>query len=169
MGRLRDKWRGTRYPEPGTRAIPTQELRTALLALNGTGVPFSVREAGGGVDLIAEWKCLEPATGSGLSREQVERTFRISLRLLAEDREVRAADEQRTVTRAGPAPGRTVGKGHGKGPIRWVHKEWTYEKGPDGRRQKVVTFDVNVTRDMKDPLRTAVLGAGWTWRGVRTL
>ncbi|MFJ2824360.1 hypothetical protein ACIO7M_25050 [Streptomyces toxytricini] len=169
MGRLRDKWMGTLHADPGAQALPTQELRAALLALNGTGVPFGVREAGGGVDLIAEWRYLEPATGSGLRREQVERTVRISMRLLAKDREVRAADEQWTVTRAGPAPGRTVSKGHSKGPVRWGQKEWTYEKGPDGRRRKVVGFDVSITRDMKDPLRKAVVGAGWTWRGVYKL
>ncbi|MFD0270052.1 hypothetical protein ACFVGY_26345 [Streptomyces sp. NPDC127106] len=169
MGRLWDKWMGTLHADGGAEAIPTQELRAALLALDGTGVPFSVREAGGGVDLLAEWKYLEPATGSGLTRKQVERTVRISMCLLAKDREVRAMDEQWEVTRAGPAPGRTVGKGHGKGPVRWTHKQWHYEKGPDGSRQKVESFNVDITRDMKDPLRKAVLGAGWTWRGVYKL
>ncbi|MFD7630965.1 hypothetical protein ACFV7Q_33920 [Streptomyces sp. NPDC059851] len=157
---------GTQHADSGAEAVPAQELRAALLALNGTGVPFGVREAGGGVDLMAEWKFLEPAWGTGLNRRQVERTVRISMRLLAEDREVRAMDEQWEVTRAGPAPGRTVERSHGRGPVRRFNKEWTYEKGPDGRRQKVGSFDVDVTRDMKDPLRKAVLGAGWTWRGV---
>ncbi|MFF3432058.1 hypothetical protein [Streptomyces sp. NPDC002602] len=39
------------------------------------------------------------------------------------------------------------------------------EKGPDGHRHRVETFSFD-SRDLKDPLRTTVLDAGWTWRGV---
>ncbi|MEU7114644.1 hypothetical protein [Streptomyces sp. NPDC046182] len=44
-------------------------------------------------------------------------------------------------------------------------REWTYERGPDGRRRRVETLRFD-SRDMKNPLRNAVLGACWTWRGV---
>ncbi|MEV5512073.1 hypothetical protein AB0L50_03805 [Streptomyces flaveolus] len=37
--------------------------------------------------------------------------------------------------------------------------------GPDGRRHKAEAFRFE-TREMTDPLRDTVLGAGWTWRGV---
>ncbi|MFD5618053.1 hypothetical protein [Streptomyces yangpuensis] len=33
------------------------------------------------------------------------------------------------------------------------------------RRRKVETFRFD-SRDMKDPLRDMILGAGWTWRGA---
>ncbi len=164
-----DKWMGTRHADPGTRAVPTQELRTALLALAGTGVPFSIRETGtGGADLLAEWRFLEPATGSGVTRRQVERTLKIWMHLSPREREVRAMDEQYEVTRAGRPPGRTVGRARGRGPIRRVQKEWALEKGPDGRRRRVETFSFD-SRDMKNPLRSTVVGAGWTWRGVYKL
>ncbi|MEW2414291.1 hypothetical protein AB0953_11285 [Streptomyces sp. NPDC046866] len=160
---------GTRRPESGAPAIPTTELRAALLALNGTEVPFSVRDAGAeGSDLLAEWRVLEPAWGTGVSRRQVERTMKVWMRLLPKEREVRAMDEQWTVTRAGDPPGVTVGRERGRGPLRSVHKEWVYEKGPDGRRRKVESFSLD-TRDMKNPLRDTVTGAGWTWRGVYKL
>ncbi|MGW7432364.1 hypothetical protein ACWGIN_22775 [Streptomyces sp. NPDC054861] len=160
---------GTRHADGSSRALPTQELRAALLALNGTGVPFDVREAGtGGADLLAQWRFLEPASGAGVTRRQVERTLKVWMRLCPSDREVRAMDEQWEVTRAGPPPGRTVARAHGRGPIRGVHKEWTVEKGPDGRRRRVETYSFN-SRDLKDPLRNTVLAAGWTWRGVYKL
>ncbi|MET9963551.1 hypothetical protein ABZ128_31520 [Streptomyces sp. NPDC006326] len=169
MGRLWDKYMGTRHPDSGVTPIPTMELRTALLALNGTGVPFGVRDAGAsGSDLLAEWRVLEPATGSGASRRQVERTLKIWMRMLPGERVVRAMDEQWSVTRAGNPPGLTVGRERGRGPMRSVHKEWTFEKGPDGRRHKVESFSLD-TRDMKNPLRDTVTGAGWTWRGVHRL
>lgn len=172
MGRLRDRYMGTRRPDSAVKALPATELRAVLLALNGTDVPFDVTEAaggGGGADLVAHWKVMEPPSGSGLARRQVERTFKIWMRLVPGEREVRAMDEQWAVTRAGAPPGRTVQREHGRGPIRRVQQEWSYERGPDGRRQKVVSFSLHVTRDMKDPLRDAVLAAGWTWRGTRTL
>ncbi|MFD3538517.1 hypothetical protein ACFWUQ_03345 [Streptomyces sp. NPDC058662] len=169
MGRLWDKWMGTRHADAGTEAVPTQELRTALLALNGMGVPFSIREVGtGGADLLAEWRFVEPARGSGTTRSQVERTLKIWMHLSPREREVRAMDEQFEVTRAGPPPGRTVARAQGRGPIRGIQREWTLERGPDGRRRKVETFSFD-SRDLKEPLRTTVLTAGWTWRGVYKL
>ncbi|MFD3809006.1 hypothetical protein ACFWSF_37175 [Streptomyces sp. NPDC058611] len=169
MSRLWDKWMGTRHADAGIKAVPTQELRTALLELVGTGVPFSIRETGtGGADLLAEWRFLEPASGSGVTRRQVERTLKIWMSLCPREREVRAMDEQYEVTRAGPPPGRTIGRARGRGPIRRVHKEWALEKGPDGRRRRVETFSFD-SRDMKNPLRSTVVGAGWTWRGVYKL
>ncbi|KJY36499.1 MULTISPECIES: hypothetical protein [unclassified Streptomyces] len=169
MGRLWDRYMGTVRADSGRAAIPTTELRAALLALNGTGVVFSVRETGGGgADLVADWKITEPATGSGPGRRQVERTFKVWMRLLPAEREVRAMDEQWAVTRAGSPPGRTVQREHGRGPIRRRHKEWTFERDAEGRRRKVESFRLD-TRDLKDPLRNAVLAAGWSWHGVRTL
>ncbi|WP_329386563.1 hypothetical protein OG625_28200 [Streptomyces sp. NBC_01351] len=166
MGYLWDRWTGTRHAEPGTRVLPTQQLRDALLALNDSGVPFRIRETGvGGADLVAEWRVLEPATGIGLTRRQVDRTLKVWLSLRPREREVRAIDEQFEVTRAGAPPGRVVARAQGRGPIRGMRKRWVYEKGPDGRRHKVVTFEFD-SRQLKNPLRTTVLQAGWTWRGV---
>lgn len=166
MGRLWDMYMGTVRVDGAAGALPATELRAALLALNGTDVPFTVREAGGGgAALVAEWKVVEPATGSGAGRRQIERTFKISMRLLPGEREVRAVDEQWAVTRAGNPPGRTVRREHGRGPLRHLREEWTYERGPDGNRQKVRTFRLD-TRDMKDPLRRTVVEGGWTWRGA---
>ncbi|MEW2414292.1 hypothetical protein AB0953_11290 [Streptomyces sp. NPDC046866] len=164
-----DKLTGTRHPDSGVTPVPFHDLRAALLALNGTGVPFGVRDAGAeGVDLLAEWRVMEPATGSGMSRRQVERTFDIWMRLVAGERVVRVLEEQRAVTRAGNPPGRVVQQEHSRGRIQWAHTDWTYERGPDGRRRRVVSFRAD-TRDMKGPLQKTVLGSGWTWRGVRTL
>lgn len=168
MGRLRDKVMGTRYPAPGTVAVPVRELRASLLALGGSGVPFSLVEAGDGLGLVAMRRVVEPATGSGAGRRQVEWTFKISMRLVPGEREVRALHQHWAVTRAGDPPGRTVAREQGSGPFFRKHRTWTVERGPDGRRRGVEEFALD-SRDMKDPLRDAVVGAGWTWRGVGRL
>ncbi|WP_171168179.1 hypothetical protein [Streptomyces sp. I05A-00742] len=46
-----------------------------------------------------------------------------------------------------------------------VSRQWTYERGPDGRRRRAETFGFD-TRELKNPLRDTVLGAGWTSRGA---
>ncbi|GGW53876.1 hypothetical protein [Streptomyces xantholiticus] len=158
---------GTRHPEAGVAPLAAAELRTALLALNGPDVPYRVRNAlpKEKADLVAEWRLLEPATGVSFARKQVERTIRTRMRLVPDKHEVRTLDEQWEVTRIGDPPGLTTSRTYGRGPATTVHREWTYEKGADGRRHKVETFHFD-SRDMKNPLRNAVLGGGWTWRGV---
>ncbi|WP_030964923.1 hypothetical protein [Streptomyces sp. NRRL S-378] len=167
MGRLWDKYTGTRYPDSEIAPLPTMELREALLAINGQDVPFRVRHAlpKEKADLVAEWRVLKPASGSGFSRRQVELRLKIRMRFIPLQREVRTLDEQVQVTWVGDPPKLAVSRESGSGPAPRVAREWTYEKGPDGRRRKVETFRFD-SRDMKNPLRDMVLGAGWTWRGV---
>ncbi|MEV0634908.1 hypothetical protein AB0I77_08055 [Streptomyces sp. NPDC050619] len=42
---------------------------------------------------------------------------------------------------------------------------WKVERGADGRPHRAEVFRFDPV-EMKNPLRDAVLGAGWTWRGV---
>jgi hypothetical protein len=165
---LIDKLTGTQHPESGVVPLSAAEVRTALFAVNRPDLPYRVRNAlpAEKADLVAEWHVLEPAWGSGLSRRQVERTFKTRMRLVAAKHELRACDEQREVTRAGGPPGRVVSRKYGRGPkIITVSWRGHYEQGPDGRRQRVEEFRFD-SRDMRDRLQAAVLGAGWTWRGV---
>ncbi|MER6254096.1 hypothetical protein ABT224_22340 [Streptomyces sp. NPDC001584] len=167
MGRLWDKYTGTRYPDSGIAALPTMELREALLAINGPDVPFRIRYAlpKEKADLVAEWRVLKPAVGSGFTRKQVELRLKIRMRFLPAQREVRTLDQQVQLTWVGDPPRLAVSREFGSGPAPTVSRQWRYEKGPDGRRRKVEMFRFD-SRDMKDPLRNTVLEAGWTWRGV---
>jgi hypothetical protein len=174
MGRLRDGWgrfrdrrMGTKYPVSGVTSISAQDVQGALLALNGTGVPFRVRVAFAGekAHLVAEWKLVVPGMGDFTSGGMVERSMKARMRLSAAKREVHVLDEVREVRLVGepPRPSRLTWQ-RTRGP--YVARQWTYEKGPDGQRHKVVLFD---SRDMRDPLRNTVLKSGWTWRGVMSL
>ncbi|MDL5202002.1 hypothetical protein QQS16_18210 [Streptomyces sp. ALI-76-A] len=168
MGYLWDKLTGTRYPETGVAPLSATEVRAALFAINGPDKPYRVRNAlpAEKADLVAEWHVLEPVWGSGRSRRQVERTLKTRMRLDPSKHEVRVCDEQREVTRAGKPPGRIVARERGRGP-QIIKVSWRgyYERGADGRRHKVETFRFD-SRDMRNPLQAAVLGAGWTWRGM---
>ncbi|MEU9301742.1 hypothetical protein [Streptomyces sp. NPDC048269] len=149
MGRLWDKYMGTKYPDTGVRPLPAMELRHALLALNGPDVPFAVRNGTPkeGADLVAECRI-----------QELRLTLKIRMRLVPSTREVRTLDERWE-------PSQDSGEQYGRGPAHAVYKQWEFRKGPDGRRRKVETLRFD-TRDVKNPLRNTVIGAGWTWRGV---
>ncbi|MEV7726564.1 hypothetical protein AB0P15_17695 [Streptomyces sp. NPDC087917] len=153
MGRLRDRWTGTRYPDVDVRALPTTELREALLALGGPDSGFRVRQGFGKekADVVAERRVPE-----------LDLNVKIRMRLVPMSREVVTIEEQwgREISHDGSKV-RTYGRG---GSTR-IARQWEIRKGPDGRRRLVETFRYS-SREMKDPLRSAVLDAGWTWRGV---
>ncbi|GAA0595674.1 hypothetical protein [Streptomyces crystallinus] len=145
MGIL-DRLTGTRYPDTGVAVRSAAEVRAALLAVNGPDVPFVVRN---GVpteraDLVAMWRVRELGI-----------TVRTRMRLVPEQHEVRALNEQWDA--------RT--REYSRGQLTTTARDWTIERGEDGRLTKSEGARFDFAR-MKDPLRGAVLGAGWVWRGV---
>ncbi|MGW4698753.1 hypothetical protein [Streptomyces sp. NPDC004285] len=147
-----ERLNGTRRPARGVAPLNAAAVRDAILAVSGPEAPYRVRLAGPseGADLIADWRIQHRSSG-----EDVDLRLSIRMRLDHHRREVRALQEQRSHTRGGLSASREYGRGSG------FSVEWTYERGPDGRRRRVKSFD---TRDMRNALREAVVGAGWTWR-----
>ncbi|MEU8849025.1 hypothetical protein AB0C70_22870 [Streptomyces sp. NPDC048564] len=154
MGRLWDKLTGTRHPDSGVAPLPSMEVRSVLLALNGPGVPYRVRNAlpAEKADLVAE--CRIPRVGV---------TLKTWMRLIPEKHEVRFLDE-RWENRSSDNANAQYGRGHAPA----VYRQWETKPGPNGRRHKVETFRFD-TREMTEPLRNAVLDAGWIFRGVLKL
>ncbi|MER7196125.1 hypothetical protein [Streptomyces flaveolus] len=148
---LFDKLTGTRRPDSHVVPGPPEEVREALLALNHTDALYRVRNAlpTEKADLVAE--CRIPKVGVVLKTQ---------MRLVPKKSQVRFLDERWENRSASNADGQ-YGRGHAPA----VYRQWEVRQGPDGcqRRVEVFRFD---TRQMTDPLRDAVLGAGWTWRGV---
>jgi hypothetical protein len=147
---LFDRLSGTKYPAPGVAPLPAADVRAALLALGGPDVPYRVRNAlpAEKADLVAEWQVPE-----------LKLRLRTRMRLVPEHREVRALEERWDISPENRS------RRYGRGPAPTVSRQWTYERGPDGRRRKVETFRFD-SREMSNPLRNAVLDSGWTWRGV---
>ncbi|WP_185832421.1 hypothetical protein [Streptomyces sp. WAC 04229] len=133
-----DRLTGTRRPEKGAAPRPVADVRGALLGLVGDQVPFQVREAmpGEKADLVAE--CQVP---------RVRITLRTRMRFVPDVCEVRFLDE-RWERRSGDGASVRYGRGYAPA-VYWEGKEFRFS-----------------TRQTTDPLRDAVLGAGWTWRGV---
>jgi hypothetical protein len=146
-----DRLTGTRRPDGAVAPRPAGDVRAALLALGGTDAPYRVREAlpDEKADLVAE--CHVRRVGVRL---------RTRMRLVPDRHEVRFLDERWEARPSGDA--RTQ---YGRGYAPAVYRQGETREDPDGRRRRAEAFRFD-TREMTDPLRDAVLGAGWTWRGV---
>ena len=158
---LFDKLTGTRRPDDGVPPRAPQEVVDALLAVNAPDAPYAVRPGEPeGVDLVGEWRVAEVAWQPFFARGRLDRTFRILMRLDPTRHEVRTVDEQWTVTWLGDRP-TFVAASVQRGSVRQVSAQWT--SGAGGGPEQTVDFS---SERLKEPLRAAVVGAGWTWRTV---
>lgn len=163
---LFDKLTGTQRPPAGLAPLAAEEVRTALLGLNRPDVPYVIRYgAAEHADLVAEWRIAEPAWQNFFIESQLTHTVQIRMRLVQEDHEVRAIEEQREVTRVGSPPRLRIASEYSRGQDRTVTRQWTIERKDSGRLEATETFRFDAA-ELRDPLRSAVLEAGWTWRGV---
>ncbi|MEU2788803.1 hypothetical protein [Streptomyces sp. NPDC007100] len=163
---LFDKLTGTKRPASGVAPRPAEEVRAALLGLNGTEVPYVVRSgASEGADLVAEWRISDPAWHTFFARTQTDRALQIQMRLVPASHEVRALDRQLEVTWVGGTPRVAVSAAYSRGQVKTVSRHWTVGRGTGGGLEETEGFRFD-SSEIKEPLRDAVLEAGWTWRGV---
>ncbi|MDX2595984.1 MULTISPECIES: hypothetical protein [Streptomyces] len=163
---LFDVFTGTRRPEDGVAPRSVEEVRAALLDVSGPDTPYVVRNGAlEKADLVAEWRVRDPAWHTFFARTQVSRTIQVKMRLVPERREVRALDRAWDVTWVGDRPRLVLSAERSRGQVRTVSRRWTVERGTDGRLRTTEEFLFD-SAELKTPLQEAVLGAGWTWRGV---
>ncbi|MBY8869038.1 hypothetical protein [Streptomyces sennicomposti] len=161
-----DRLTGTRYPAEGVPPASRDEVRTALLGLNGPEVPYVVRySAGEKCDLVAEWRLKEPVWQQIFLRSEISHAVRIRMRFDREKNEVRALEEQWELTRVGSPLRFQVTSQYSRGPSRTVSRRWTLGRGADGRVGATETFRYD-SAELRDALCATVLERGWTWRGV---
>ncbi|MEV3856733.1 hypothetical protein AB0J38_20680 [Streptomyces sp. NPDC050095] len=166
MGFL-DKLTGTKRPADGVAPRPAQEVRDALLAQGGGDAPWAVCRAAPDekAEFVAEWRVREPAWRGFFLDRHLDRTVRIRMRLVPEEREVRALQEQWEVSWVDGTPRFARSREYGRGQGRTVSKQWTFGRDENGGRRLEETFSFD-SAELTGPLRDAVLAAGWTWRAV---
>lgn len=163
---LFDKLAGTKHPPEGVAHGSAEEVRTTLLGLNQPDVPYVIRDGvADRADLVAEWRIAEPTWQPFFLESQLTHAVRIRMRLVPEDHEVRALEEQWEVTRVGNPPRLAVSSQYSRGPNRTVTRHWTISRGDSGGLEATETFRFDGA-GLRNPLRDAVLESGWTWRGV---
>ncbi|MFF8444949.1 hypothetical protein ACF07U_29270 [Streptomyces californicus] len=163
---LFDKLTGTRHPNAKTAPRPAEELRTALLGLNGPDVPYLIGDgAAHGADLVAEWRLAEPARQHVFVQSQLTHANRIRMRLVEDVPEVRAVEESWEVKRVGNPPRLQTSAKYTRGGGRTISRQYTLQRGESGRLEATKTFSFD-SAWMTGPLRETTLQSGWTWRGV---
>ncbi|MEV7947143.1 hypothetical protein ACTOXX_22090 [Streptomyces rubiginosohelvolus] len=161
-----DKLTGTKHPEAGVAPRSAEELRKALLALNGPDVPYVISHGSAhGADLVAEWRIAEPTWQHVFVQSQLTHAIRIRMRLAEDVPEVRAVEETWEVTRVGNPPRLKASGTYGRGGGRTISRRYTLQRGESGHLEATESFSFD-SAHLTDPLRNTTLDAGWTWRGV---
>ncbi|MFD5201222.1 hypothetical protein ACFWM7_13950 [Streptomyces sp. NPDC058375] len=161
-----DKLTGTKHPEAGVARRPAEELRKALLALNGPDVPYVIGDGSAhGADLVAEWRFAEPAWQHVFVQSQLTHALRIRMRLAEDVPEVRAVQEQWEVTRVGNPPRLKTSATYRRGGGRTISRRYTLQRGESGRLEATEDFSLD-SAQLTDPLRNTALRSAWTWRAV---
>ncbi|CAM5456355.1 hypothetical protein SBADM41S_08974 [Streptomyces badius] len=161
-----DRLTGTQRPEAGVAPRPTEELRRALLSLNGPDAPYLISDGSAhGADLVAEWRIAEPAWQHVFVQSRLTHAIRIRMRLAEDVPEVRAVEESWEVTRVGNPPRLQASATYGRGGARAISRRYTLGRGESGRLEATESFSFD-SAHLTDPLRNTTLDAGWTWRGV---
>ncbi|MCI2417617.1 hypothetical protein MOQ72_09280 [Saccharopolyspora sp. K220] len=160
---LFDWMSGTKHPPGGVAPRSAEDVRAALLAVNGPDRPFVVRDGqADGVDLVAEWKIADAQWfGYFGNVTTVNRTL---MRLNPGKNEVRAVDQEWSVTWIGDSPRLTLASEFSRGQIN--KKSFVTSLSRDEHGNVVKTTRTFSTNDLKPPLRDAVTGSGWVWRGL---
>src|SRR6266567_5212025 len=95
---IKDWLTGTKRPATGVPAKPADEVRAALLAVNRATAPFVVRDGSPEqVDLVAEWRIVDAAWYEIFAKAGLQKTFKVLMRLDAQQHQVRAADQEWSV------------------------------------------------------------------------
>ena len=166
---LFDRLKGVKRPEEGTPALDRAEVERRLLALSTDQVPFTV-QPGAESDLDVEWRIVDAQWYEIFAKAGLEKSHKLLLALDESEHEVRVLEQAWEVSwRAGTPElqlsaekfqGRTFGSKSfgtayaytGVNPLDWG-QVYQYR------------FDVS---EMKDPVSTVVVDAGWTYVPVTT-
>ena len=156
----------TKRPPAGTVAIPAQALRDKLLSLNRATAPYQLIDGKSeGVDIIAEWNIVDAKWYEIFAKAGLSKAFKIYLKFDETTHEVRAMDREITIEwRAGvPAVSFAVSAFKGQQQSVEFGKAW-------GFTEKLTTGEIYnyrfSTKELKQPIQTAVTESGWTYKGV---
>ena len=156
----------TKRPAAGSVALPAQELREKLLALNRATAPYQLIDGKSeGVDIIAEWNVVDAKWYEIFAKAGLSKAFKIYLKFDERTHEVRAMDREITIEWRAGVPSVSFAVSAFKGQQQSVEfgKAW-------GFTEQLTTGEIYnyrfSTKELKQPIQTAVTESGWTYKGV---
>lgn len=161
-----DRLKGTKKPREGVPPKSQEEVRAALLGLNRSDAPFVVRDGSPeNVDLVSEWRILDPEWYNYFNAVGMKRTFQIHMRFDSQKNELRSVDKEWLVEWAAGVPRITPSEKYGRGQIDQSEVRFSFQRDETGKLRKVNEGSFT-TKDLKNPIQDTVTEMGWTWRGV---
>jgi hypothetical protein len=163
---LFDWFSSTKRPESGSLAQPAAQVRESILAINRPTAPFQIIDGSAeGVDLIAEWKIVDASWYEIFARASLEKAFRIKMKLDETSHEVRAVDEEYSVSWRAGVPTLELSIEKFRGQKQSIQFGTAFAFTEEFLPGQVYNYRFN-TGELKKPIQEAVTAAGWTYKGV---
>jgi hypothetical protein len=156
----------TKRPPAGTAVRSPQEVTSALLGLNRPTAPYRLVDGKSEkVDLIAEWRIVDAKWYEIFAKAGLSKVFRIYLKLDPAQHEVRASDREYTLEWSVGVPKLSLAVSGFKGQKQEIEFGKAYAFTETLAPGQVYNYRFN-TKELKEPIQTAVTGCGWTYRGI---
>ena len=156
----------TKRPPRGTPVLPRQEVLHRLISLNRPSAPYQLIDgAPEQVDLIAEWKIVDARWYEIFAHAGLEKVFRIYLKLRDEDHEVRAMDQEYTLSWSAGVPRLELAASAFKGQKQSIEFGTGYAFTETLAPGQVYNYRF-ATKELKQPIQDTVISCGWTYKGV---
>ena len=153
-------------PDKNAPVLSADEVKQRILSLNRDTAPFRIVDgAASNVDLIAEWKIVDAAWYEIFAKANLEKVFRIYMKLDPARHEVRAKDEEYTVEWRAGVPSLSISKTKFQGQMTSVEFGAAYAFTEELRPGQVYKYRFN-TNEIKKPIQEAVTACGWAYKGV---
>lgn len=158
---------GRKRPQAGVIAVSSQKLEAAILALNRDTAPYQVTKCSdGSCDLVAEWKIVDAKWYEIFGKAGLKKAFKVKMRLDPDNSEVRAVDQDYTVSWQAGVPSMALQASGFRGQKSEISFGTGYAFTEDLKLGQVYNYRFN-SSEVKKPLQQAVTDNGWTWYAVR--
>lgn len=153
-------------PDKNVRVLSREEVIQKILELNRDTAPYQIIDGKSeGVDLIAEWKIADTKWYEIFAKGSLTKVFRIYMKLDSTKNEVRAKDEEYTVTWKAGIPSLSMAASKFQGQMTSVEFGTAYAFTEELKPGVVYNYRFN-TNEIKKPIQEAVTSSGWKYKGI---
>jgi hypothetical protein len=153
-------------PVSNTPALPVDELKNRLIALNRPTAPYQLIDGKAeNVDLIAEWKIVDAQWYEIFAKANLTKVFRIYMKFDIEKHELRAQDHEYSVAWRAGVPSLSLAVSSFKGQMTSVEFGSAYGFTETLAAGQVYKYKFN-TNELKKPIQEVAMACGWAYKGV---
>ena len=146
--------------------LSSDEVRSHLLRLNRETSPYHIVDGQSeGVDLVAEWKIVDAKWYEIYAKANLNKVFRIYMKLDSEKHEIRGQDYEYTVTWKGGVPSLSLAINSFKGQMTSVEFGTAYAFTETLAPGQVYHYRFN-TNELKKPIQDTLSECGWNYKSV---